>query len=267
MSTITATSQHADCSATRYLEASSDFAKYLALRKHTSQEILAHISHRLFSEFQVVGAALATLNSDNALVIAPQTSAFLGSSLENNPTFSVFESNPLSACFRSNRASWSTSVSELQASFPSLKQAENKAIGVDFKSVICTPVEVHGTPRGVFSLFSSLEFDIDPEFLAFVTNIGNLFSLYLLHADPMKWASSTSFGGDEERSVEPLTDRQMLILQLMASGKTNNFISESLGYSESTVRQETIKIYAKLHCDGRAEASKIYRERYANPDS
>ena len=58
-----------------------------------------------------------------------------------------------------------------------------------------------------------------------------------------------------------ITDRQLLILKMMNEGRTNIVISELLGYSESTVRQETIKIFAKLGCSGREEASVIYREK------
>jgi DNA-binding CsgD family transcriptional regulator len=52
----------------------------------------------------------------------------------------------------------------------------------------------------------------------------------------------------------------MLILKLISENRTNVMISERLGYSESTIRQETIKIYAKLGCNGREEAADIYRE-------
>jgi DNA-binding CsgD family transcriptional regulator len=52
----------------------------------------------------------------------------------------------------------------------------------------------------------------------------------------------------------------LLILKLISENRTNILISELLGYSESTIRQETIKIYAKLGCNGREEASRIYKE-------
>ena len=46
----------------------------------------------------------------------------------------------------------------------------------------------------------------------------------------------------------------------MAEGKTNLAISEILGFSESTIRQESIKIYSKLRCAGRKEAALIFNE-------
>jgi DNA-binding NarL/FixJ family response regulator len=63
-----------------------------------------------------------------------------------------------------------------------------------------------------------------------------------------------------------LTERQLVILQLISEDRTNTSISELLGYSESTIRQETIKIFAKLQCSGRHEAAQIYREQI-NPSA
>jgi DNA-binding NarL/FixJ family response regulator len=56
-----------------------------------------------------------------------------------------------------------------------------------------------------------------------------------------------------------LTQRQQLILRMVSEGRTNTAIGEMLKYSESTIRQETIKIFSKLGCDGRDAASKIYK--------
>lgn len=58
-----------------------------------------------------------------------------------------------------------------------------------------------------------------------------------------------------------LTERQNLILQMISEGRTNGDIADLLGYSESLIRQETIRIYAFLGCSGRAEAARIYRDK------
>lgn len=57
------------------------------------------------------------------------------------------------------------------------------------------------------------------------------------------------------KASHELTPRQMQILQHMADGKTNASIARLIGFSESTVRQETIDIYRKLGvCDRRSAA-------------
>lgn len=55
------------------------------------------------------------------------------------------------------------------------------------------------------------------------------------------------------------TQRQLVIMQLISEERTNKNISESLGYSESTIRQEIIKIFAKIGCTNRNQVAEIYR--------
>ena len=62
---------------------------------------------------------------------------------------------------------------------------------------------------------------------------------------------------------DSLTERQEVVLKLISEGRTNGDIAEILGYSESLIRQETIRIYALLKCNGRQEAAQIYLSRYA----
>jgi len=53
---------------------------------------------------------------------------------------------------------------------------------------------------------------------------------------------------------ENLTDRQIEILRLITAGKTNGSISRNLGFSESTVRHETMAIYRSLGVSNREGA-------------
>jgi len=74
---------------------------------------------------------------------------------------------------------------------------------------------------------------------------------------------SETFTFDPSEYEKPLTERQNLILKLIAEGRTNAAIADVLGYSESLIRQETIKIYAKLGCSGRNEAAQIYNRMHS----
>ena len=65
---------------------------------------------------------------------------------------------------------------------------------------------------------------------------------------------------NEPMSVEDLTSRQLKILSLIAEGMTNSEISRQVLLSESSVRQETIKIYRALGVGGRKEAMVRGRE-------
>ena len=60
----------------------------------------------------------------------------------------------------------------------------------------------------------------------------------------------------EESLVEPLTVREMEVIQLMAQGLANKQIALSLGISEHTVKFHLSSLYAKLGISSRTEAVK-----------
>jgi hypothetical protein len=58
-----------------------------------------------------------------------------------------------------------------------------------------------------------------------------------------------------------LTDRELDVLRLMASGLTNPQIAERLAYSLSTIRADSVQIYRKLDVRGRSEAVSVALQR------
>jgi DNA-binding NarL/FixJ family response regulator len=56
-----------------------------------------------------------------------------------------------------------------------------------------------------------------------------------------------------------LSNRQLTILQQMAEGKTNQQIGRNLNLSESTVKQESVRIFRKLGVPNRLEAADLAR--------
>jgi len=62
--------------------------------------------------------------------------------------------------------------------------------------------------------------------------------------------------GLSEGNPDELTDRQREVLSYMALGQTNAEIARTMLLSESTIRQETVRIYRSLGVNSRSEASK-----------
>jgi ATP/maltotriose-dependent transcriptional regulator MalT len=60
--------------------------------------------------------------------------------------------------------------------------------------------------------------------------------------------------------VEPLTEREMEVFELLASGRTNPEIAADLSVTVGTIRAHTSNIYAKLQARNRAEALARARE-------
>jgi two-component system, NarL family, response regulator YdfI len=62
---------------------------------------------------------------------------------------------------------------------------------------------------------------------------------------------------EAEPLIEPLTEREAEVLQLLAQGLANKQIAGALGISEHTVKFHTSAIYAKLDAASRTEAVRL----------
>lgn len=81
-------------------------------------------------------------------------------------------------------------------------------------------------------------------------------SLYLSLAHPQDFSSEKDLGQEKGiPSVDSLTKRQLNILRGMVDGKTNHELATQLGYSVSTIRHETMRIYQALAVSDRREAA------------
>ncbi len=56
-------------------------------------------------------------------------------------------------------------------------------------------------------------------------------------------------------SLDPLTDREVEVLRLLAQGKSNRDIAEQLVITEMTVRTHVSNILSKLHLASRTQAA------------
>ena len=68
--------------------------------------------------------------------------------------------------------------------------------------------------------------------------------------------NARSSQGDRGATKAVLTQRQLLILAGMIEGKTNHELAEDLGFSVSTIRHETMRIYSLLQVSDRKEAAR-----------
>lgn len=159
---------------------------------------------------------------------------------------------PFTRCIRENRLVWGN------ASKNSRLKLQNR-----FKGALAWPIVGEFKVLGSFLALTENILEEDREFVEWTEALATIVSGAI--------AKRLTGGVGDHQIVEPhsstsiqndtLTQRQELILKLIAEGRTNNDIADILGYSESLIRQETIKIYATLGCSGRSEAAEIYRRR------
>jgi DNA-binding CsgD family transcriptional regulator len=118
--------------------------------------------------------------------------------------------------------------------------------------VVAVPLVSNGNPTGVITLVFdevNLRLDLPPGMSELFSKIG---AFYL---ETLDFGSVSTFPSTGNQSVEDLTSRQLLILAHIDHHMVNLEIAKLLMLSESTIRQETVKIYKALGVSNRTEAA------------
>ena len=118
--------------------------------------------------------------------------------------------------------------------------------------VVAVPLVSNGNPTGLMTLVLdevSLKLNFTPGVAELFSKIG---AFYLGTLD---FGSLSTSSIQEIKGVEDLTSRQLLILNHIDHHLVNLEIAKLLMLSESTIRQETVKIYKALDVSNRTEAA------------
>lgn len=116
--------------------------------------------------------------------------------------------------------------------------------------LIHTPIIFEGAPIGVYTFLSDRFNDWGQENLLRLDSIAAALALWMSHprsrlldlAPPLSAIGLT------------LTPRQVEILELVREGKSNEAISAHLGFSQSTIKQELLRITKRLRVNNRHDA-------------
>lgn len=203
----------------------------LVLDSENSQDLCRRVVHSdLFNE-SARGAFIYLLNSRSNLV---EQAGYGEPYWQEKSEISVWEENPASKSVRSK----STIFQPANLSGSPL-------------GTLALPLVQGKAPIGCFVVVLSPECLENPLPLEIAEALEKLGGHFVL----TKGVSiNQKISGTREGSVEDLTTRQVKILGFMGDGMTNAEISTQVMLSESTVRQETIRIYRALQVTGRQEA-------------
>ena len=244
-----------------YLKQVSEFINFLGTKNHTVDEILSHLVLRVLRPLEATSIFLFELSSEGKVESVARSGASELARHAYPDSYDLRDPSPISDCIKSHKSVWITTLPTWPKEYTFL----NSVTYTDpEKSFICFPIEKAGTPVAALGIFCMPELSPSTELDAFLRAIGSVFSLHVYYQETMHVSKDGIRPKRKEsptpKAIHRLSERQELILKLMSEGRTNFSISELLGYSESTIRQETIKIYSFLQCDGREEASMIYKE-------
>jgi hypothetical protein len=248
-----------------FITSVSEFAGFLTHGEHSLEEILAFVVTKTCRPIDATSAFISELNNDGTVSYVDKYGIADSTEQSYPPQYSLNEKYPITDAINERSTVWINTLPDWPVEYELLKDLPYTN---GEKSFICFPIEKRGTPISVFGIFCSPVIQPDAEIDAFLKTIGNMLSLYVyryLDLEPSKRGNRFKHTIETNGiSHAKLTERQRIILRMMSEGRTNTGIGEILGYSESTIRQETIKIFATLKCNGRREASQLYLEHLIN---
>lgn len=156
---------------------------------------------------------------------------------------------PATDAVKEDRLVWLADNKEWEEQYPHLLHFPGSE---KLQTLINAPLYLTGSPIGVLGIMCGEKHLATSEDIAFVDIVAGLVSLQISK-------SQTKAMQLEERSAY-LTKRQLVIIEKISQQMTNMQIARDLGYSESTIRHETMRIYELLQASGRREAVAIAKK-------
>ncbi|CAB5112130.1 MAG: hypothetical protein F2954_03010 [Actinobacteria bacterium] len=237
-----------------------NFSDFLAHKDSSLTEILNYLVRVLLPPLAIDSAIFFQGNNSGEFTQVAFSGLSVESKSELHSIYRLNEALPAAHVIKTGETLWLNISNKIRADFSAIKDYEKTA---NEKTIIIFPVWVESTPNAAIAIFSKKNLEQDSETEAFLHAISSIFSLYhyrkitvsqdeqnIDFSHPIK-----TFGATDQ----DLTQRQHVILRLISEERTNQSISEFLGYSESTIRQEIMRIFDKLGCSHRSEAATIYK--------
>lgn len=166
---------------------------------------------------------------------------------------SIDEDLPTSDALKTNNIVWLADKAQWIRDYPHLAHYEN-----DFttNTFIAWPITVQNAYMSVLGLCAKKVEAPTPTLVSFFEIVGGIFALQI-----SKQAAAINLSESSEISarINLFTRRQRYVMRLLVDGLTNQEIGRELGFSESTIRHETMRIYEIMGASGRADAIKKYR--------
>ena len=253
-----------------YLEKISEFISFLAVNELSLEEIFSHIVQVVLSPLNAEAMTLDFLNDKNKVENLGRWGMPLEMIKDYVDVYNLTDRYPSTDTLRYRNITYVNTLPEWGEDYPLLKELPYTT---GAKSFIAFPIEKARTPVAAMGIFSRDVIHPDSEIESFLRTVGSVFAMYMFSQSAIS-SELLKVGAAEDNTDHILrespstllTERQHVILRLIAEEKTNLNISELLGYSVSTIRQETIKIFAKLNCAGRKEAAIIYQDLFSKSE-
>jgi DNA-binding CsgD family transcriptional regulator len=235
-----------------YLESASEFAKLLQTGILTLDDIAQILALDIFSSLLPQGTGIFEITSAATYrsLGAYGCMAVIKSDRQDVPISSL---TPVAMAIRTNRIVVVENNRKLMADFPGSKEVPFLP---DANSFIAVPIHRSGMTIGGFGVAGGIEI-ASPLSLPFLELLGTLMAEKLTSNAVTKIEINIASKG--LLVGLPLTKREGVVQIMMGDGKTNREISDELGYSESTIRQDAVSMFAKLDVKNRRDAGDLLK--------
>jgi DNA-binding CsgD family transcriptional regulator len=225
-----------------------------------------HLTLNVAADARPIGALISVLEPNGALRIAGAF-GLDDASLASRATQTAADASPLVEAVRSGQPVFYSSAQLIRERFP---EFASRATFVMPTAI--WPIMSRGDRIGAIQLFfdeSHAESPLTADFEAVVSLIALYVRLQLAAGvSHTRWstvdrrqqpAGAVVSERRRQSGISELTERQAAVLDHICAGRTNAQIAHVVGYSESTVRQETMAIYRTLGVEGRGQAAALAR--------
>ena len=229
----------------RYLERIKKISDFLAKVPHPDQAIEFLSLH--ISPIDEVAVAFRGIVDPDGAIRCVNIKGFSKNEIITKTQLNLSDNRPISVSARTQKLIWARfeTVSE---EFPDFYHFDRRT---PWESQIALPV---GLTR-VYSFSFPSDHSNNEGMNSYIESVASMLKVYERALDFKNAIGPRNF--IEESEVQPLSERQNRILELLKLGKTNKEIAEAIDYSESLVRHETMIIYKKLRVEGRHELREI----------
>lgn len=215
-------------------------------------ELCRALTLKIFKSLEAVAVYIALLNNDGTVRVDSTygLSEYETASWKNLP---LHEHRPVTDAIRENQAMWTDVAGGGLTEYLLIEKRDYIEIS---RSQVVWPITQSGIPFGAIGLFFNKSINISDTASQYLELIGRIVALKLGEAVP--FATEPEVTVKTVSQYDALTSREEKILAYIGEYLTNAQISEKLGFSESTIRQDTIQIYRKLGVNGREDARNYY---------
>lgn len=226
----------------------NDLVGFLNNPNLTVQDLTKYLTLKTFHIYGAYSVYVYKLNGDAHLELLDN----FGQNDEINTgwrTIPLSHNLPATDSVKEDRMVWLSDHQDWEEFYPHLLEYPDSS---ELKTLVNYPLHITSAPIGVLGVMCNKENKATPEDNSFISIVSGLLSLHI-----SKQQNRTA--QLEERGAY-LTKRQITIIEMMSQQMTNMQIARELGYSESTVRHETMRIYEILQANGRREAVVLARK-------